>query len=56
MIAILMLIIEIANLFILIKLLKKGSFVTVKNEVIYVPANKSVRKKPSKVYEDDDTE
>ena len=42
MLVIILIVLQVMDTFLLFRLLKKGSFVTVQNKVIYVPAKKKV--------------
>lgn len=42
MLVIILIVLQIMDTFLLFRLMKKGSFVTVQNKVIYVPAKKKV--------------
>lgn len=42
MLVIILIVLQVMDTFLLFRLMKKGSFVTVQNKVIYVPAKKKV--------------
>lgn len=55
MLVIILIVLQVMDTFLLFRLMKKGSFVTVENKVIYVPAKKKkvVAPKPQPVEDDE---
>lgn len=54
MLVIILIVLQILDTFLLFRLMKKGSFVTVENRVIYVPAKKKKVVAPKPQPEDDE--
>ena len=54
MLVIILIVLQVMDTFLLFRLMKKGSFVTVENRVIYVPAKKKKFVAPKPQSEDDE--
>ena len=54
MLVIILIVLQVMDTFLLFRLMKKGSFVTVENKVIYVPAKKKKVVAPKPQPEDDE--
>lgn len=54
MLVIILIVLQVMDTFLLFRLLKKGSFVTVENKVIYVPAKKKKVVAPKPQPEDEE--